>query len=109
MKAADDRAVSLGGVSQRERAMRAAVLEPAQLALEPLHEDRTRRDCRAEPIAVLGDAMRKTEKRPDAREPRLLVSEPRRIDQGVGPIGERARCRDLWLHRSAFCSPAQFV
>jgi len=101
VEAADDRAVSLVGVAQRERAMGAAVLEPAQLVAEPLHEDRARRDCRAEPIPVLGDVMRKTEKRPHAREPRLLVSEPRGIDQGVRPIGERARCRDLWLHRSA--------
>src|SRR3954466_13352968 len=80
--------------------MGAAVLEPAQFVAEPLHEHRARRNCRAEPIPVLGDVMRKTEKRPDAREPRLLVSDPRRIDQGVGPTGERARCRDLWLHRS---------
>src|SRR5205823_9635630 len=86
--------------------MGAAVLEPAQLLAEALHKDRARRDRRAKPIAVLGDVMRKTEKCPDAREPRLLVSEPRGIDQCIGPIGEWGRCRDLWLHRSARPEPS---
>src|SRR5947209_9493311 len=106
MEAADDRPVSLLGVAQRERAMRAAVLEAAQLVAEPLHKDRARRDRSAEPISVLRDVMRKTEKYPDPREPRLLVAEPRGIDQCVGPIGERGRCRDLRLHRSALPEPS---
>ena len=87
MEAADDGPVALVLGPQRIEAMGADILEALQLGAEPLHEDRSRRQRGAEPIAVLLDIVREAEERPGETEAALLVRERKRVDQGARPVG----------------------
>ena len=69
VKAANHRAVASILGSQRERAMRAAVLKSSDGVAESLHEDRTAAQRGANPIAVVLDVVSDAEDCPEMAKP----------------------------------------
>ena len=78
--------------SKRMEAVRTAIVEGAQVLAEPLHENQTRPNGSAYPVAVAGNFMGQPEEGPDPREHRLLAFEHPRVSKSVRPIGFQHCC-----------------
>src|SRR5262252_1282697 len=79
-KIRQQRTVAALADAHRVAAVRAYILEAAQLGAESLHEDRARRERGREPVAVVGEVDGEAEERPDAGQAVLFMLEGIGID-----------------------------